>query len=52
VPFAQVCSVEARHAAWIADVLHRDPAPRAADEAKAPEDVLRMLDAMGFETDG
>ena len=52
VPFAQVCSVEARHAAWIADVLQSDPAPRAADDAKAPEDVLRMIDALGFETDG
>ena len=52
VPFAQVCSVEARHAAWIADVLQSDPAPRAADPAKAPEDVLAMIDSLGFETDG
>jgi Ferritin-like domain len=51
-PFAQVCSVEARHAAWIADVLQSDPAPRAADAAKAPEDVLRMIEGLGFEIDG
>jgi rubrerythrin len=49
VPFAQVCSVEARHAAWIADVLDRDPAPRAADEAKAPKEVLAVIDETGFE---
>ena len=52
VPFAQVTSVEARHAAWISDVLGSDPAPRAADKAKAPEDVLATIDALGFETDG
>jgi hypothetical protein len=51
VPFAQVCSVEARHAAWIADVLVRAPAPRAADEAKAPKEVLSIIDGMGFEGD-
>jgi rubrerythrin len=49
VPFAQVCSVEARHAAWIADVLDRAPAPRAADEAKAPKQILSIIDGMGFE---
>lgn len=52
VPFAQLCSVEARHAAWIADVLERDPAPRAADEAKAPKDVLQLIDEAGFEANG
>jgi hypothetical protein len=49
VPFAQMCSVEARHAAWINDVLDRDPAPRAADEAKSPRDVLAVVAATGFE---
>jgi hypothetical protein len=49
VPFAQVCSVEARHAAWIADLLDRAPAPRAADEAKAPKEVLSIIDGTGFE---
>jgi hypothetical protein len=50
VPFAQMCSVEARHAAWIADVLQKDPAPRPADRASAPADVLALLRATGFET--
>jgi hypothetical protein len=52
VPFAQVCSVEARHAAWIADILERDPAPRAADVAKAPKDVFELIGATGFEANG
>jgi rubrerythrin len=52
VPFAQLCSVEARHAAWIADLLERDPAPRAADEAKPPKDVLQLIDETGFEANG
>lgn len=50
VPFAEVCSVEARHAAWIADMLRSDPAPRAADEVKTPADVLSVIDELGFET--
>jgi hypothetical protein len=48
--FAQLCSVEGRHAAWIADVLDRSPAPRAADEAKAPRDVVAVIEGTGFET--
>jgi len=52
VPFAEVTSVEARHAAWTADLAGNDPAPRAADEARTPGEVLRMIDALGFETDG
>jgi hypothetical protein len=50
VPFAQMCSVEARHAAWIDDFLARAPAPRAADEAMAPADVLAVIDETGFES--
>lgn len=50
VPFAQMCSVEARHAAWINDFLGSPPAPRAADEAKAPPDVLAVIEETGFET--
>jgi hypothetical protein len=49
IPFAQMTSVEARHAAWIADVIDDDPAPRAADRAKAPSDVLAFLNGTGFE---
>jgi hypothetical protein len=51
-PFAELCSVEARHAAWIADVLKSDPAPRAADAAKAPRDVVQLIDETGFEVNG
>jgi hypothetical protein len=47
---AQLCSVEGRHAAWIADVLDRSPAPRAADRAKTPRDVVAVIERTGFET--
>jgi rubrerythrin len=50
VSFAQMCSVEARHAAWIDDFLGSAPAPRAADEAMAPPDVLAVVKELGFET--
>jgi Ferritin-like domain len=50
VPFAQMCSVEARHAAWIADVLRADPAPRPADRAKSPAEILSLIREMGFES--
>jgi hypothetical protein len=49
VPFAQICSVEARHAAWIADLLDADPAPRPADQAEAPADVVAVIEELGFE---
>ena len=49
VPFAQMTSVEARHAAWIADVLEQHPAPLAADEAKSPDEVRAALAELGFE---
>ena len=49
VPFAQITSVEARHAAWIADVLGRHPAPTAADEAKTPAQVRTLIERTGFE---
>jgi rubrerythrin len=48
--FAQLCSVEGRHAAWIADLLDRSPAPRAADEARTPRDVVAVIEGTGFET--
>jgi Ferritin-like domain len=50
VPFAQMSSVEARHAAWIDDFLASAPAPKAADEAMAPADVLAVIEKTGFET--
>jgi hypothetical protein len=48
--FAELCSVEGRHAAWIADLLDHPPAPRAADKAKVPRDVVAVIEGTGFET--
>jgi Ferritin-like domain len=50
VGFAQLCSVEGRHAAWIADVVDGSPAPRAADKAKTPSEVVAVIEGTGFET--
>jgi Ferritin-like domain len=49
VPFAQITSVEARHAAWIAGILGRHPAPLVADEAKTPAQVVAAIEETGFE---
>ncbi len=49
VPFAQITSVEARHAAWIDDILGRHPAPLAADRAKSPAQVVAAIEKTGFE---
>jgi hypothetical protein len=40
---AGIVSIEARHAAWIRDILGRHPAPRVADPVKNPKQVLRSL---------
>jgi hypothetical protein len=40
---AGIVSIDARHAAWIRDILGRNPAPFAADRTKEPEVVLRFL---------
>jgi hypothetical protein len=40
---ARIVAVDARHAAWIRDLAHADPAPRAADPGRAPEDVIADL---------
>jgi Ferritin-like domain len=45
---ARIASVEARHAAWIADVLGRHPAPFAADPAKSPRQVTAAITKTGF----
>jgi hypothetical protein len=45
---ARIVAVEARHAAWIRDIAGEDPAPRAADPAQAPRDVLAQLRTKGF----
>jgi rubrerythrin len=44
----RIVSVEARHSAWIGDMLGRNPAPRAADPPASLEDVTRSLDELGF----
>ena len=44
---ARITSVEARHAAWIADILQRDPAPAPADPAKSPKQVSAALRRAG-----
>jgi hypothetical protein len=44
---ARITSVEARHAAWIADILRRHPAPAAADPAKSPSQVAAALRRAG-----
>jgi hypothetical protein len=45
---ARVASVEARHAAWIRDVLGMDPAPRPADQARSEKQVISSLRDAGF----
>jgi hypothetical protein len=45
---APMVSVEARQAAWIRDLAGISPAPRAADPAREPRDVLADLRKRGF----
>jgi truncated hemoglobin YjbI len=47
---AQIVSVEGRHAAWIADLAGRPPAPRAADPGASAPEVLAALRKTGFVT--
>lgn len=47
---ARITSVEARHAAWIADFLGRSPAPRAADKAQTSKQVQAAIRGLGFLT--
>jgi hypothetical protein len=49
---APVVSVEARHAAWIRDILGKNPAPRAADLAKTAAQVQADLARAGFRLPG
>ena len=49
---ARITSVEARHAAWIADILRRNPAPAAADPAKSPRQVTAALQRAGVVISG
>jgi rubrerythrin len=50
VPAATIVSVEARHAAWIRDILGRNPAPTAADAAKSADEVVAAIRETGFVT--
>jgi hypothetical protein len=50
VPISRITSVEARHAAWIADFLGRHPAPRAADKAQTATQVEGAIRRLGFAT--
>src|SRR4051794_39997359 len=48
VPVATLVSVEARQAAWIRDLAGVTPAPRAADPARKPSEVLDELRTKGL----
>ena len=48
VAIAPLISVEARQAAWLRDLAGVSPAPRAADPARKPEDVVSELRERGF----
>ena len=48
VPVTTLVSVEARQAGWIRDLAGVSPAPRAADPARKPDDVLDELRAKGL----
>lgn len=49
---ARITSVEARHAAWIADILQKHPAPAPADPAKSPRQVSAALRRAGVSISG
>jgi rubrerythrin len=49
---APIVSVEARHAAWIRDILGRNPAPVPADPAQTAADVQSALTTAGFQFSG
>jgi rubrerythrin len=52
IKVARITSVEARHAAWLADILGRHPAPAAADPAKSPSQVSAALRRAGVSISG
>ncbi len=47
---AQIVSVEARHAAWIRDIVRKNPAPVAFDEAKTKAQIEAAVGKTGFIT--
>ncbi len=45
---ASIVSVEARHAAWVRDIVYKRPAPVAFEVAKTMEEILAAVKATGF----
>jgi len=45
---ARIVAVDARHAAWIRDIAGAEPAPRAADPGRSPEDLTAELRTKGL----
>jgi len=45
---AMIVSVEARHAAWIRDIIRKLPAPDAFDPPMTKAQVLAAVKATGF----
>ena len=45
---AMIVSVEARHAAWIRNILKQNPAPAAFDAPKTKSQVLAVVKSTGF----
>ncbi|CAN5791719.1 hypothetical protein BH18ACT13_BH18ACT13_19110 [soil metagenome] len=43
-----IVSVEARHAAWIRDIVNQNPAPKAFDQAQSMSQILAAVRATGF----
>jgi Ferritin-like domain len=46
--FGELTSVEARQAAWISDIIGKNPAPHAADPAMTASEVVAALRGAGF----
>jgi hypothetical protein len=45
---ARIASVEGRHAAWIRDIVGKNPAPHAADKGLTAREVSSLVDETGF----
>lgn len=43
-----IVSVEARHAAWIRDIVNKNPAPAVLDPAKSKQQISRAVNNTGF----
>ena len=48
VTVGRIASVEARHTAWIRDIVGRHPAPHAADPSMTQEEVSAAIQRTGF----